>query len=140
MKNTLSVLHRLREVALLLAQIKWDEEDVRRERRSHDEEWRRTGLSKNILDGLVIRTIGLVLRGDIDSCAADGLIADLAADFRAVKIGDGTPISGRLPIRKADPGDPCLGMGFAEALDKRIDRFVEYASVPFPGKAMKSNA
>lgn len=138
MKNLLDVLHRLREVALLLAQIKWDKEDVRRERLSHDEEWRRTGLSKNILDGLVIRMIGLALRGDVDSPAADGLVVDLAADFRAVKIGEGTPISGRFHIRKADLSDPYLYMGFAEALDKRLDRFVEYATVPFPGKAMKT--
>lgn len=139
MKNDLlNVLHRLREAALLLAQIKWDQEDVRRERLSHDREWRRTGLSKNILDGLIIRMIGLALRGDIDSYAADGLIVDLAADFRAVKIGEGMPISGRFFLRKADLRDPYLGMGFAEALDKRLDRFVEYATVPFPGKAMKN--
>ena len=140
MKDTLSVLHRLREVAILLAKIKWDKNDCRRERNAHDDEWRRTGLSKNLLDGLIIRMIALALDGKIDTRWGDDVIADISADFKAVKVGEGHPISGRFYIRKADPGDPYLGMGFAEALDKRLDRFVEYASVPFPGKAMKSNA
>ena len=137
MKDIISILQRLDELVIRLAPTKWDVDDCRRERRLPDEEWRRTGLSKNILDGMVIRLIRLQLAGNLDSKRAKDVLTDCLADFRAVTVGCGMPVSGRFHARLAALDDPLLEAGFFDALSQRLDRFESYASTPFPGQTLK---
>ena len=121
MQKLLYILKRIREVALVLAAVKWSEEDCDRELIAHTHEFNETHAAKEWLDRAIIVAIREIVTTNPTRADASLDVIDFLYNF----------------CQENNTEDPITQMSLEDAVESRLKKFWEYRDTPFPGNGLK---